>query len=112
MFDDHIFTLSYYLNLQGVCEVEDMFPSFRYYVLDADSNRIQRLPQFFEKSSSEIYTKAAQYIQDVEKLGSTLDEMHNVDIGGISQNLVVHSAKNMVFSSQGIYSLFQCNISQ
>ena len=45
------------------------------------------------RSRGQIYTKATQYIHNIEDLGNTLDEMNTFDIGDISQKLVVRSAK-------------------
>ena len=93
LFDDCIFTLGYYLTLKGDGDEEHIFPSFRYFVLDKDLKPDSKIATGFEKSWSEIYTKVAQYIKDIEELGNTLDEMSAFDGGNIAKKLVVHSAK-------------------
>ena len=73
--------------------VIDIFPSFRYFVLDEDLKLDSKAATAFEKSWSEIYTKATLYIKNIEELGNTLDYMRTFDIRNIVKKIVVHSSK-------------------
>ena len=53
--------------------------------MDEDLKSHSKIAGAFEKSWSEIYTKTTQYIQDVEEIGSALDEISTFDIGDISK---------------------------
>ena len=107
-FDDYIFSIGYYLTLQGNGQNPNMFPSYKDSVLDGDALSNSRVALSFERAWVAIYATAQEYLEDIEELGSILEAMNTFSVNEISQKLVAHGAKK--YGIQKLGDLLTCSV--
>ena len=73
LFDDYIFSLSYYLILQVDGDISDIPLSYKYSVVDTEFNSNSKVAGAFERKWKILYEMAQNYISDINELYGILN---------------------------------------